>query len=873
MPDMTNLPELLAQRGYRFRQHLDEKVWTDRALTVVDLSPEQQQALKTGGLDGLEKAVVQEGRFLFPATDIRQPQKIRASLDLSRTRIASPEKYLPLARQVARIIKAKCGMELKLLDDSGSLSGLLADSDLILIGGSHDSRLACDLALRYQTGFIDGAVPGAGGWAVATHVGLEAHGNLVLQIAADESATDAVTEWLSERIQSGSGKACIPFQHTIVPGPDLAAILKSWPDCVASFAASLPMPVERSLPTPDDIEALADYLAVGLDSGGPDINWYNQFPLKIAVECARYYQVSADDRALKLFHALLLRFADYYLGSPQGASYPSDLDFILGHMILYYSRLEHHPVFSPEDRLLLGNLLLACSRSVLEYARTYWPPNKKRGLLVSGKPGLKNRHNHQTFPARSLLFAHDYFARYGIADAEAFRAYADEVFSGDMWQRGKQTENAASYEILVYDHGAVYSAFTGRGLSLFSPGALEAAASRVMITTDNFFRMVDCGDTGVSMQRGSDDTLAVLAGSCLQNRAQAWFAHQSLCHSGNLARFNKSPGQGTTGLHTADIGDPPATGCWEFLPLDDQFIEDYIGARPSKGEYFDKMAMRSGWTDDAQYILLEGVGCRSISHSHVDPNSIARMNHLGRHWLVSNGYGRRAGINNVRDSFSSRIRGPEDHNMLVLQRSGATVEDTPPACIQVCRSQDGPLLHSLCMLPGYGGVDWARTLVVVNGVALLVIDCVDIRDTGLDQAVVEWNALGKYIKTAYGARLEQDGVYLHIHTSSDWTLRQEANDRSADWQKNLDSGDYPHASFPLCKLLLQAPACTAGSRLVLATLFGASRHEESELKLNQDIGSGKMTVSGLPDWVAAVSGRGFDLQLSQGVLTVNINHS
>jgi hypothetical protein len=87
-------------------------------------------------------------------------------------------------------------------------------------------------------------------------------------------------------------------------------------------------------------------------------------------------------------------------------------------------------------------------------------------------------------------------------------------------------------------------------------------------------------------------------------------------------------------------------------PLRGPAIPQFCPGFPERYE-FDKLVFRTGWSDDDHYILLEGVGNQKISHSHNELNGITRLNHLGGHWIVSNGYGRLAGLTNVAESFST----------------------------------------------------------------------------------------------------------------------------------------------------------------------------------------------------------------------------
>jgi len=80
-------------------------------------------------------------------------------------------------------------------------------------------------------------------------------------------------------------------------------------------------------------------------------------------------------------------------------------------------------------------------------------------------------------------FAADYFSRYGVPYIDEWRARADLVFSGEIWSRFKQRENANHYEQYAFEHAAIYSAFTGHKLDLFDQDCLLWAAVRQVITT------------------------------------------------------------------------------------------------------------------------------------------------------------------------------------------------------------------------------------------------------------------------------------------------------------------------------------------------------------------------------------------------------
>ena len=810
-----SLHEMLQQRGYGFRQHLEEEGWTARKLTVVDLDEAQRAALEAEGAKGLKKALDVQGLWSFPALDIAAPLPRTRDVLLAdggepAATVVPGDADRETAQAFVDAVAERLGVRLPLLADTEAGPDLLGTGHVIVFGGAHENRLAMDLALRYQTFFADAVVPGEGGWVATTHLGLDGSGHAVAQVAASEACRKEALAFLLEALSGDANQVVLRHMHRVSPGSDMREHFPGWERFASGLPRRLPRFEGRSVEAPQELVALSELIAKGLDSGGPEVNLYNAAPIDTAVACARYYQLSGDVRGLQLFRELLFRLVDYYLKTPEGASYPSDLDFRIGHLVLYYSRLEHDPAFSDDDRLILANLLLSCVRSAYEYTRKVWPI----------KPNATTRHNHETFPARSLMFAAEYFGRYGVKDVADWREHADAIFSGGIWSRFKQKENANTYEQTAFEHAASYSAFTGRRLDLFGKGCLRQAAMRQVTATDNFFRPVDYGDTNLSMRNGVTDMLAILASSQQEDPTLVWYVSEMFKREHH---YLSSPIHGMPGIRSAcGETDTPSTRVWEHAPLDPRFhVENCVGFPEDLA--FDKLAFRTGWGDDDHYLLFEGVGNRRISHSHNDVNGIVRLNHLGRHWVVSNGYGRRAGVTNINTSFNTRVRGPEDHNMLVLKREGQVSEDLPPCSGLLQRGQSGDLAYATGVLVDYGGTDWFRTLLVLADRFVLVIDRVHVVRPGLEAAHIEWNCPGSAVSGEAGYRLDQQGVFMDVSSASGWAPEQGVTDQSADWQRTIESGAYPYASFPLTKLMFRMPDTAAGCSACLATLLAVTR--------------------------------------------------
>lgn len=826
-----NIQDVLQRRGYPIRQHLEEEGWGWRKLTVVDLDHVQSDALKYYGVPGLRKLLDEQfyrppwGLFTFPSLHIEQP--LRRIVDATLTwdavdrvvvaSIVAPADHTPLwawAHEIAAEIHLRAGVKLPIFDARKVDIDLVNRSNVILLGGSHENALAMKLALKHRTFFADATVPGDDGWLVTTHCGLNRFQHLIMQACSGESTRNDATTCLLDAIVISESSATLRHTHRVVPGKVMAQHFPSYETFVASLPARMTQTADRSIGDDTDPASVSRVLALGLDSGGLAKNLHNGAYLDVTLEVARHYQLSSDHRSLSLFRELLFRLTEYYLLTPGGASYPSDLDFRLGPLILYYARFEHDPIFDDEDRLILCNMLLSCTRAAHEYARKVWPIS----------PTDRSRHNHPTFKALTLLYAADYFSRFDLPFTKDWLAYSDAVMDCDVWTRSKMNENGRLYEPFVYEHAACHALFTGRGLGAFSPGVLENITRRQITTTDNFLRGVDYGDTMLSMTHADSMTAALMATDETPSPirdACRWFVAEGFARKPAYLplAFRDFPG-----IRTASDAASPISDQWEFEPLDPDFLRKVSPQFPSEFA-FDKLALRTGWRDEDQYILIEGVG-EKVAHAHHEAGGIVRLNHLSRHWAVSNGYGRRAGITDAIKAFSSREIGPEDHNMLVLRRGEEVVRDLPMAAM-LGHGNAGAFRHATTALLGYAGVNWFRTIIVLLNQYVLVLDRINVVDDGLAQAHIEWNLLGEPADLPHGCRLNQHSVFMDVSSPSGWRCERTISDQSACWKRELGSGAYPYASFPLTKLRFHLPNRSAGTAAANGTLLHAHHSQPS----------------------------------------------
>lgn len=851
-----NLHEILEKRGYKFRQNIGEhKGWGWFEVNVMELSKRQDGALKIGGVDALKKEMDKYGLWSYPSTDIKEPLELRPDILLSQNGktnvklvVSKNNKYLlSFTEKLCELLKNECDVSLEIIDDKNADSNLIDSSDLILIGGSHENRLALKYALLYQTFFLDANVPGDGGYAVTVHTGFNMEKHNILQIAVTSGSEDDVLACVKGVIEKKDSDVYIKNTHVIKQGKVMKENFPSWKEFVDPLPDSSVRMKGKRYDNPDDIVGLSKFLAESLDSGGRQKGFYNVAAFDYAVLAARYYQLSGDRKALELFRELLTRITEYYLIFSDGASYPADLDFRVGTLILHYAVLQHTDVFDAEDRLILDNIFLACSRSIHQYAEVHWPVEFD----------ASSRHNHETFPALNLAYCASYFDRFGLPYTGEWLEYSKSVFSGDAWKRTKNKENSNAYEGFVYVHAALYYLFTGQDLEKILGRQLRGIVERQISATDNFLWAVDYGDSAVGFNPNLS-SLACLLATFTEGKVR-WFSAEAFARKPFYVLNHIRHGIMGLGLSKPDFTDDVVR--WEKQELDPVFCGQADPGFPVKYA-FDKLSFRTGWDDEAQYLLFEGVSNEKVSHAHLENNGIERYNQLGRIWVISNGYGKIPGIDNATEAFRKRNTGPEDHNVLIFYKDGEPVKEMPCCNALLQLGQNENILYSTSVMLGYCGCNWTRTLIIAAAHYLIVIDRVEVVNKNFDKAHIEWNCLGETKEIDNGYCLEQQGVCLDICSPSGWQKELGVFENSKSWMDALKHKDYPYADYPMKKIKFNMSDVKNGESLTLITMFSAWK-DDHQYKLKSN-GENKLIIDGDHSFADGVSIADSDLNIKTG---------
>lgn len=548
-----------------------------------------------------------------------------------------------------------------------------------------------------------------------------------------------------------------------------------------------------------------------LDSGGPEVNLYNRQVLLFAYDAFRFYRALRKPVDLALFKQFMWGLVTYQLCFPGGASYISDCDFVLGDLIRAWSQLETESVFCESERLVITNVLLAMVRQVYRYKEAFWPT-----------PSGYLRHNHETFKSLTLFWGWAYFRHSRTArEASKWLRVARQCFSGPIGKVAKNSENALGYQPAVPLHKLTFDLAFGKR-EIVRNGTLRRIAESLVPCIDNFGNGVDYGDTGFPIKNGRAFLPLVSAATQLYNDPRlAWlvgFVKAQIDDRQIPLEFSPF------GQVSTRPGSPPTFGVWERVPLERHIVRRSKSRLPQRF-VADKIAFRTGWNPDDQYLLFEPYSCDS--HCHFDMNAILRYNHKGRIWLIDNAYGKRCGVTNSIEAFGGRQRGPQDHNTVIFRDRDGNAIIPPPCCALVTEKKAGPVLLLQSALCGISGSHWLRTLVIRSDEYLLILDQIT-AGKGLSRIECQFNGLGNALLSRDSWVLEQKGKKLVL----EYDFPGQANCTTfkvAGWQQVLKGGIYPYAKPPIRKLSQNVDNPAPGQRIVFANLIHCPGPEKSRL--------------------------------------------
>ena len=457
--------------------------------------------------------------------------------------------------------------------------------------------------------------------------------------------------------------------------------------------------------------------------------------------------------------------------------------FGLDRFIHLWDLVEDHPGYDSADRHAVVTMF---AEQLRHLAGLFY---LKQEINPDGLP----RQNHTTFIGLNLAAGHQYLSRrYGVTEFADVSQRVERIFAGQALGYKPNDDAGVGYAWLVPRHTLDYL-LAHDDYRYLDEGHVDDLCRLLGITTDNLRSEVGYGDSrgyAAFETGGWRAHLWPLVASVWYSRSpthlwllnwlaegkkpdydqaqEAWRASVERTSQGfTLPGIDPEPPQELLGVTALRL--PAAALRW----VQREAPEGY-GPEPG-AHHFDKLSLRSSFSAEDEYLLLEGVG--TFCHGHEDTNAILRLTWKNRAWLADGDYIRAA---------------PKFHSSIVVQRGGVGVLEAPgagvviPPLARLTTQREDDDWGLVCSeVVGYNGVDWRRNLIWRKGRYIAVVDELYCREPGEYRFRCLWRVVGDVTASPGRVRLCQGGAELFLLHADDST-RQIVEDDGGPW-----SG-YPH---------------------------------------------------------------------------------
>ncbi|MBM3263529.1 MAG: PQQ-binding-like beta-propeller repeat protein [candidate division Zixibacteria bacterium] len=434
--------------------------------------------------------------------------------------------------------------------------------------------------------------------------------------------------------------------------------------------------------------------------------------------------------------------------------------FGLHHFIHLWDLVEDSPFYDDAARKSVATMFCALLDHLagLFYLRPDVTP--------PGEP----RQNHATFIGLDLAAGHDYLTRrYDFHGFDVAMQAVDRIFDGQGDSYKPNDDAGVGYAWLTPFHTFLY--FMYKNDNRYLRGPIADLCRLAVLTVDNMRSEAGYGDTS-----GYADFSAtgwpghlwplMVSTWATRNPEHLWTLNwlgkskrPSLVHAlhglyagvrftdegFSLEGVDPVRPDGLTGIQAMRLPDAGLRWVERNAPETHRPVDSRV--------YFDKIALRTSFDPEDEYLLLDGAG--TFCHGHEDANAIVRLTWRNRAWLADGDYIRAA---------------PKYHNAIVVLRDGQGVLDPPgdgvtiPPLASLVYRQDSPAGGLLMTeAAGYNGVDWQRHIFWGKGRYLLVVDRLRATVVGDYRCRCLWRLVGTPEQNGSLTRLHQQGVDFFIH--------------------------------------------------------------------------------------------------------------
>ncbi|MDE3259591.1 MAG: hypothetical protein OYM47_17315 [Gemmatimonadota bacterium] len=610
------------------------------------------------------------------------------------------EPYQAAAKRLHAALRGVLSESVEILPDAR----LDADGrHVIALGNMMDSAFLKALYFRSYD-LTDRVWPGPGGWAVRTapHSLDEVGHVVVVGVSSAEDVTGAADALSNNIAETG---ITLPFQYRVQPG--------RWSDLFLR-------------PARERLEVGDAHLEREYTSGAGDWTYMRAIG-DIGMLAVR----TGQEALMEMFCRQVCQFArtrwfERHLPDPP------QIHGFLRTMLLPFTILENHPSIPTEMREETLDALLALYRS---------GEGAGNNGFLSHVGVNRVRQNHQTRSALDLFYGGRYFHQvHGLAEGRAWMKLAEVFFAPQMTSNKPVCDSWGHQWAASLFNTADFALASGR-LDYVSSKPFLEGVDRALIAHSNLERGPQQYFLMAATATGNDEYLhpcGVSDEDALAERTikgpeeplRAWVTGRRALSPERLGRVGVAP--------LSRLFYDSLEGSSGFAP-----VGVYLRDVPFE-QTFDKVFFRSGWSDDDDYLLLDGIS--GGSHSYQDGNCIVRYTARGRNW-----FGDRVGPASVRDHNGVNI---------AVDGAGPGRESRYAALKCVEEGEAFSVAGTSMRYPGQG--DWYRHIVYGKAGWFLVVDEVQAQVAGEFLVEGRWHVLGDVTLSDGSLRSVQGNATLNM---------------------------------------------------------------------------------------------------------------
>jgi len=737
----------------------------------LGIAPEQETPVARQRFETLKK--------MHLTTDLREDAEIFAP---------EGDGWRPVALRLRDLIRETTGQDLPIhSEDAAAIDGLNARHWVLLGSAMNNPALMSLYRRRYA--FADDFYPGGDGYVLRTVHNPENRGHNALIVGASRPEGAAAGLARLEKVFAESGPR---LGYTNVARSETHAALV--PDL-----------------TPEAFRRQMEQAFAG-NAG--------RAPIERGIALGLAHHLTHNPDCARMFRDVLFYYEDLVHNRYAGKWCFEHMLFIYAwtwKLFYVWDLIEESDAFTDAERLRMTNLLWGLTHYVAGL----------RYFAGEEPPGPEIRQNHPTYASLSMSFSAGYFQTYyGIHDFAKELRFCRAIFDGQAdCYKPNDDGGGSGYCWLVPDHLMLYD-FRRDSARFLENGHLKQLADYAVQITDNLGSLVGFGDVGTYARRRNPGPLVMSTlckaawhhGDGAYLWAMEWMGGTTPAHGSYYKELPRRVPEHLTGISVAPFN-PPLYEWAERHGLG--------GANVPLAEAFDKLALRGGFDEADEYLLLDGTS--TYAHGHEDGNSIERLTWKGRMWLAETDY---------------IWKRPRHHSSVVSICDGESV--TMPSLVALKWAERfGSLAFTRTSVPAYNGVDWTRDLVWLQGRFILAMDTLALlKEADYDLRCL-WRTLGDVRQQGEDLLVEQAGVFFRIRNADDAekTLEtEESRVAGRDPYEAYEFADGPIRIFQQRKTLRGRPGAI---ERYLNLLVAGTREEVDAYRLTR-LAEGTARVEG-PD--------------------------